>query len=61
MLALVLALLLAILCFAVGVAVGEALRDNPKPGGSQTFVRTLMPLPLGPAATTTVTVTTGTR
>ena len=43
--------------FAVGVAVGEALHDNPQPGG-QTLVRTLRPLPLAPAARETVTVTT---
>jgi len=54
------ALLLAALAavFAVGVAVGESLHDNPKPGGSQTLVRTLDPLPLLPAARETVTVTT---
>jgi hypothetical protein len=44
--------------FAVGVAVGEALHDNPRPGGAQTLVRTLRPLPLAPAARETVTVTT---
>jgi hypothetical protein len=43
--------------FAVGIAVGEALNDNPKPGGTQTLVRTLKPLPLAPAARETVTVT----
>ena len=43
--------LTAALLFAVGVAVGEALHDNPKPGGTQTIVRTLTPLP---GATTTV-------
>ena len=43
--------------FAVGVAFGEALHDNPKPGGTQTLVRTLQPLPLAPAARETVTVT----
>jgi hypothetical protein len=42
----------------VGVAVGEALHDNPRPGGTQSYVRTLTPLPLTPAALTTVTVTT---
>ena len=45
------------LVFAVGVALGEALHDNPKPGGTQTLVRTLKPLPLAPAAVKTVTVT----
>ena len=47
----------AIVIFAVGVAVGEALHDNPQPGGTQTLVRTLKPLPLAPAARETVTVT----
>jgi hypothetical protein len=50
----------AIVVFAVGVAVGESLHDNPKPGGTQTLVRTLKPLPLAPAARETVTVTTQT-
>jgi hypothetical protein len=40
------------------VAVGESLHDNPRPGGRQTLVRTLKPLPLPPAARETVTVTT---
>jgi hypothetical protein len=47
----------AALVFAVGIALGEALHDNPKPGGTQSIVRTLKPLPLAPAARTTVTVT----
>jgi len=42
--------------FAVGVALGEALHDNPGKGETQTLVRTLRPLPLAPAARTTVTV-----
>ena len=46
-----------LLTFVVGIAVGEALHDNPKPGGTQTLVRTLQPLPLEPAARSTVTVT----
>lgn len=44
--------------FAIGVALGEALHDNPGKGETQTLVRTLRPLPLAPAARTTVTVTT---
>jgi hypothetical protein len=44
--------------FGVGVAVGEAIHDNPQPGGMQTLVRTLRPVPLAPAALETVTVTT---
>ena len=43
--------------FAVGIALGEALHDNPRPGGTRTFVRTLHPLPIAPAARETVTVT----
>jgi hypothetical protein len=43
--------------FGVGVAVGQALHDNPKPGGTQSLVRTLRPVPLAPAALQTVTVT----
>ena len=38
-------LLAAALLFAVGVALGLALDDRPVPGGTQTFVRTLEPLP----------------
>lgn len=30
---------------AVGVALGMALQDRPTPGGAQTIVRTLEPLP----------------
>ena len=47
----------AVLVFAIGVALGEALHDNPQPGGTQSLVRTLQPLPLAPAARETVTVT----
>ena len=32
--------LLALLVFALGIAVGEALHDNPKPGGTATLERT---------------------
>jgi len=45
------------LLFGLGVAVGEALNDAAPPGGTQTRVRTLTPLPLPPARET-VTVTT---
>ena len=38
--------------FIVGVALGEALHDNPKPGGTQTVVRTLRPLTLAPLPVT---------
>jgi hypothetical protein len=47
-----------VVALAVGIALGEALHDNPTPGGTQTLVRTLQPLPLAPAAQGTVTVTT---
>ncbi len=46
-----------VLAFAVGVALGESLSDGPSPAGTQSLVRTLQPLPLAPAARTTVTVT----
>jgi hypothetical protein len=51
------AVLGGVLLFALGVAVGEALHDNPRPGGMQTRVRTLTPTQLPPARVT-VTVTT---
>jgi hypothetical protein len=38
-----------IVAFGVGVALGEALHDNPRPGGEQTSLRTL------PALTVTTT------
>jgi hypothetical protein len=46
-----------VIVFVIGIAVGEAAHDNPKPGGTQTLVRTLRPLPIAPAALETVTVT----
>jgi hypothetical protein len=33
-----------IVAFAVGIALGQALHDNPRPGGVQTSFRTLPPL-----------------
>ncbi len=53
----ILPILGAVLLLGVGGALGEALHDNPKPGGTQTLVRTLQPLPLPPAARETVTRT----
>jgi hypothetical protein len=44
--------------FAAGVGLGQALDDNTEGGATQTLVRTLNPVPLPPAARTTVTVTT---
>ena len=35
--------LAAALVFAVGVALGEAIHDNPRPGGTQTVVSTIRP------------------
>jgi hypothetical protein len=35
----------AVVVFALGVALGLALDDRPVPGGTQTFVRTLEPVP----------------
>ena len=46
-----------VVVFGLGIALGQALNDNPKPGGTQTLVRTLRPLPLAPAARETITVT----
>jgi hypothetical protein len=47
-----------VVAFALGIALGEALSDGSEPGGTQSLVRTLNPLPLAPAALRTVTVTT---
>ena len=46
-------LLFLAVVFGLGVALGEALNDNPKPGGTQTIVRTLQPIPLAPVSTST--------
>jgi hypothetical protein len=54
----VLSLVGAVVFFGLGIAVGEALHDNPQPGGTQTLIRTLTPLGLAPAPGPTVTVTT---
>jgi len=35
--------LLLLLVFLLGIALGQALHDNPKPGGTQTIVRTFRP------------------
>jgi hypothetical protein len=33
-----------VLCaFAIGVALGQALHDNPRPGGTQTVILTFKP------------------
>ena len=41
----VLLVIAGLLLFALGVAFGKALNDRPAPGGTQTYVRTLEPLP----------------
>jgi hypothetical protein len=40
-----LGLVVAVVLFAGGLALGLALEDRPVPGGTQTSVRTLEPLP----------------
>ena len=39
------ALLVAAALFVLGLSIGLALEDRPVPGGTQTSVRTLEPLP----------------
>jgi hypothetical protein len=39
----VVTLLLFLLVFLVGIALGQALHDNPKPGGTQTIIETFTP------------------
>ena len=46
-----------VVVFAIGIALGQALHDNPRPGGKQTVIRTIRPASLTAAARTTVTVT----
>ena len=47
-----------VVLFAIGIAVGEALHDNPRPGGTLTYVRTLHPLKVAPSVPTrTITIT----
>lgn len=53
----ILLVIAALVVFAVGIGLGQALNDNPQPGGTQTLIRTLEPLQLAPAARETVTVT----
>jgi len=42
-----------LLAFALGIALGEALHDNPKPGGTITFERTLRVPSAPPGSTVT--------
>ena len=47
-----------LLAFVVGMAFAQTLDERPTPGGTETIVRTLTPLPQGaPTRTVTVTVT----
>ena len=39
------AIIAAVVIFALGLALGLALEDRPVPGGTQTSIRTLEPLP----------------
>jgi hypothetical protein len=43
---------LVLLIFAIGVALGQALNDGPPAPSTQTYVRTLDPVPQQPATTT---------
>jgi hypothetical protein len=45
----VLGVVLLGLAFFAGLAVGRAVEDTPQPGGTQTLVRTLEPVPIAPA------------
>jgi hypothetical protein len=33
-----------VLAFGIGIALGQALHDNPRPGGEQTVFKTIPPL-----------------
>ena len=39
----VLAIAAVVAAFAIGVALGEALHDNPQPGGKQTVILSFQP------------------
>jgi amino acid permease len=41
-----------LVAFGLGIGLGQALDDGPPTGATQTFVRTLQPLPQRPADTT---------
>jgi hypothetical protein len=43
----------ALIVFALGVALGQALHDNPKPGGTVTLQRTLSIPSVPPGSTVT--------
>jgi hypothetical protein len=46
-------IVLVVLIFAIGVALGQALNDGPPGPSTQTYVRTLEPVPQTPGTTTT--------
>jgi hypothetical protein len=46
--------LVVVVAFALGVALGQAIQDNPQPGGTVTFDRTLQ-IPTGGREGSTVT------
>ncbi|MDQ2984913.1 MAG: hypothetical protein M3R70_13475 [Actinomycetota bacterium] len=39
-----------LVAFGIGIALGQALHDNPKPGGTQTSIRTLQPRTVMPTS-----------
>jgi hypothetical protein len=39
----ILVALLVVVAFGLGIALGEAIHDNPRPGGTQTGILTLKP------------------
>ena len=43
---------LVLVIFVLGIALGEALNDSPPAPSTETYVRTLEPLPQQPATTT---------
>ena len=54
----VLLVVCAVLVFLLGIAFARTLDERPAPGGAETIVRTLTPVPQsGPGETVTVTVT----
>ncbi len=47
----VLVVAVAVVIFALGIALGQALNDGPPRPSTETYVRTLEPLPQEPATT----------
>jgi hypothetical protein len=54
----ILRLAVLVVVFGAGLVIGRAIEDAPRPGGTQTIVRTIEPLSVEPEERT-VTVTTG--